>query len=135
MREIKLKKPHFGLHVTLDCYGCSSGLLESRSAVRRFLNRSVALLRMRKLNEPMVARAPGNGKKDPGGWSGAVMIQESHVTAHTFPKRRFVSIDVYSCRDFSHERITSFVRKFFHVSAIEKNVIVRGKRYPQRNVF
>jgi len=38
-------------------------------------------------------------KKDPGGWSGFVIIAESHISIHTFPARRFVSIDVYTCKN------------------------------------
>jgi len=126
---------HFGLHLTLDCYGSKPYLLEKRAMVERFLKSAVRHLGMTKLYGPVVVLAPGNSKKDPGGWSGFVIIQESHISVHTFPKRKFVSIDIYSCRDFSHRRITAFVKKFFLANSIEKNVIIRGRRYPANNIL
>ncbi len=133
--DSELKKPHFGLHFTLDGYRCSSGTLNNRKKVEKFLNLLVRRLRMRKLFGPKIIRAPGNGKKDPGGWSGFVVIQESHFSVHTFPKRKFVSIDIYSCRDFDWQKAAQLCKKFFGARALETNVIVRGRRYPQKNLL
>lgn len=133
MRKKARGVQHFGLHLTLDCYGCKPSLLDRRSTARRFLNSAVKKLGMTKLYGPIVVRAPGNDKKDPGGWSGFVVIQESHISVHTFPKRKFVSVDIYSCRDFSHGRVAAFVKNFFGADSTEKNIITRGRRYPIRN--
>ncbi len=38
-------------------------------------------------------------RKDPGGISGFVMIAESHFSLHTFPARRFVTLDIYTCQN------------------------------------
>ncbi len=90
---------------------------------------------MKKLYGPKVVRAKDNHLKDPGGWSGFVIIQESHFSVHTFPKRRFVSVDIYSCRDFDFKDASRFIKKFFRARSLETNVIVRGRRYPQRNLL
>jgi S-adenosylmethionine/arginine decarboxylase-like enzyme len=59
------------------------------------------------------------------------MINASHVSCHTFPKRRFVSIDVYTCHD-SLDRV--FVEKYFKqafgLQDLEVNYIKRGTRFP-----
>lgn len=85
---------------------------------------------MKPLIPPYVVRAPGNFKKDPGGYSGFVIIQESHLSIHTFPARRFVSIDVYSCRDFNTAKVRRYFLRAFNIRKIEANLIVRGKEYP-----
>ena len=69
---------------------------------------------MKKMAEPSVYRALANEVKDPGGWTGFVVIQESHISIHTFPKRGFVSADVYTCKNgMDKEYILEFFRDKF----------------------
>lgn len=86
---------------------------------------------MRKLAEPTVHWAPPNGIRDPGGWSGVVVIMESHISIHTFPARRFASIDVYSCRNgLPTDEIEAYFREVFGFEELETNFVLRGKKYP-----
>src|SRR3990167_4879987 len=85
------KTTNFGLHLTIDGYGCREKTLSNMEYVFEVLNDLPVFLRMHKLITPYVVAAPANDKKDPGGYSGFVMIQESHISIHTFPKRRFVN--------------------------------------------
>jgi len=133
--EAKLQKPHFGLQLTFDGSGCDYKILADRLRILQFLNSLVRRLQMKKLYGPRVVRAPANKLKDPGGWSGFVIIQESHFSIHTFPRRRFVSVDIYSCRDFDYKAAISFVKKFFRAQFTEINIIVRGRRYPEKNLL
>lgn len=129
------KKPHFGLHLTLDGYGGDYKILNSRSAALRYLATTVKRLKMKKLLGPYVVRAKENNTKDPGGYTGFVAIQESHISVHTFPRRGFVSIDVYSCTDFDYKGAIRYAKEFFKLSLLEINVIVRGKKYPMKNIL
>lgn len=131
----QLQKPHFGLHLTFDAYQCDEKVLDSRQKCALYLNQLVSRLHMKKLLEPVVVKAKANDKKDPGGYSGFVMIQESHISIHTFVKRRFVTIDAYSCTDFDYRQAIAFSKTFFRARAVETNVIVRGKKYPMSNVI
>ena len=131
----QLKKYHFGLHVTFDGYGCNEKVLDSIHASTRYLNMLVKRLHMKKLYGPKVVYTKGNGHKDPGGNSGFVIIEESHLSIHTFPKRRFVSIDMYSCNDFDHKEAVAFTKKYFTAKSIEKYIVVRGKKYPMENII
>ncbi len=133
--EKELLRPHFGLHLTFDGHNCDPLVLNSRRKVEEFLNSLVGALGMKKLFGPKVIRAKGNFLKDPGGYSGFVIIQESHFSVHTFPKRRFVSIDVYSCRDFDYKKTIFLIKKFFRVNSVETNIVIRGRRYPQKNLL
>lgn len=89
---------------------------------------------MKKLLGPYVIRVKENHTKDPGGYTGFVVIQESHISVHTFPKRRFVSIDVYSCNDFDYKEAIRYTKEFFRLPRHEINVIIRGKKYPVKNI-
>ena len=74
--------------------------------------------------------------KDPGGVSGFVMIAESHISIHTFPLRGFISADVYTCQNsLEVERICQYFADAFGLQDLEINVVKRGTRYPQRNIY
>ena len=74
--------------------------------------------------------------KDPGGWTGVVVIMESHISIHTFPKRGFMSADVYTCRNgLDKELITDYFKKVFGLKEVEINFIKRGTKYPSQDIY
>lgn len=134
MKLFKKNKP-FGLHLMMDMYDCGPESLNDEKLVKNLLNTLPEELGMHKLIDPVVLFAKPNGIKDPGGWSGFVMIQESHISIHTFIKRRFVTIDVYSCKEFDPKPIIQKFKKIFQTNNAEVDVVVRGKKYPQEDLI
>lgn len=127
---------HFGEHITVDGYGGDPERLDSEEAVLSVLTELCDALRMRPLMKPIVLNAPDNHIKDPGGWSGFVMIAESHISVHTFPKRRFVSADVYTCQNgMDQDYVTDYFKQKFKLEDIETHFIKRGMRYPDKNLI
>jgi S-adenosylmethionine decarboxylase len=121
---------HFGVHVTLDGYQGDIKPLDSMEQVFAALDVLPEKLGMHKIMTPYVVRVPGNDLKDPGGVSGFVMIAESHISIHTFPGRKFVSIDVYTCQDvLDTDTIFSYFTKTFRLQKIETHVIRRGRYF------
>ena len=126
---------HFGEHVTIDGYGGDPKLLNADKAVRSALIELCKALRMHPLSEPQVISASDNHIKDPGGWSGFLVIAESHISIHTFPRRRFLSADVYTCQNgLDVDFVANYFKKKFKLKAIEKHFIRRGLKYPGHNV-
>ncbi|MEI7749606.1 MAG: adenosylmethionine decarboxylase [Candidatus Moraniibacteriota bacterium] len=126
---------NFGEHLMLDCYGCDAERLNDESLVFRSLIELPERLGMSRLSEPYVFRAEDNAINDPGGWSGVVVITESHISVHTFPKRKFVSIDVYTCKNgMDCESIKGYFTEIFGIGEIEEHFVKRGTRYPTHNI-
>ncbi len=120
----------------IDGYGGSEAILNDKDAVLSCLNDLPEALGMHQLSKPEVYFAAGNNLKDPGGWSGFVVIEESHISLHTFPKRGFVSADVYTCKNgMANEFILDFFKKKFELKDIESNFVKRGTRYPDDNIY
>lgn len=127
---------HFGEHVTVDGYSGDESLLNNESVVTSCLNDLPGLLGMKKLSTPVVYFAKGNDTKDPGGWTGMVVIEESHISIHTFPKRGFVSADVYTCKNgMDGEYIIQYFKEKFGLKDVESNFLKRGTRYPSGNIY
>lgn len=123
---------HFGEHLMLDGYDGSYEKLNNKSLVLRLLDDLPVKIGMKTLADSVVYPAPANGKKDPGGWSGFVVIAESHISVHTFPAKGFVSADVYTCRNgMDVDFILNYFKKSFALKKIEQNFVKRGLQYPQ----
>ncbi len=126
---------HFGEHVTIDGYGGDEKLLSDREVVMGAITQLVEDLGMHALIDPVVVEASDNGIKDPGGWSGFVIIAESHISIHTFPKRRFLSADVYTCRNGLDQTVVGdFFKSKFDLQEVELNFLKRGLEYPKYNL-
>jgi len=127
---------HFGEHLTIDGYGGSFKKLNDKELVFKCLNELPEKIGMNKLAKPSVYGAPPNNKKDPGGWTGFVIIQESHISIHTFPARGFVSFDLYTCKNgLDVEFVVDYFKNTFDLKDIEQNFIERGTKYPQNNIY
>ena len=117
---------HFGEHLTIDGYQGEYTRLNDKELVLRCLTELPDILGMHKLASPEVYFAQGNNGKDPGGWSGFVVIAESHISVHTFPERAFVSIDVYTCQNgIDASMITKYFVDMFQLKETEVNFIIR----------
>jgi S-adenosylmethionine decarboxylase len=127
---------HFGEHLMLDGYNGDCELLNDKSVVLSVLNDLPEILGMKKLSKPEIYFAKGNNLKDPGGWSGFVVIEESHISLHTFPARGFLSADVYTCQNgLDKELIKKYFAEKFLLKEVEENFVKRGTRYPQSNLY
>lgn len=114
----------------IDGYGGSVEKLNDKQVVLDSLNELPGLLGMKQLAPAQVYFAPDNHIKDPGGWSGFVVVAESHISVHTFPARGFVTTDVYTCKNgMDRELISNFFRKKFELQELEENFVKRGMKY------
>lgn len=121
---------HFGEHLTIDGYKGSFEKLNDQSLVLKCLEELPELLQMHKLSKPEIYFAKGNNNKDPGGWSGFVVIEESHISIHTFPAKGFISVDVYTCQNgMDTGFILNYFKEKFDLAEIEENFIKRGLKY------
>lgn len=126
---------NFGVHLTIDGYGGDPDKLNNREIVTRCLNELPDKLGMHKIFGPEVIECPAFNPKDSGGFSGFTMIAESHISCHTFPYRKFVSIDVYTCKsEMDKDFIINYFKDAFGLEDVEVNYIVRGTRFPAEDL-
>jgi S-adenosylmethionine decarboxylase len=121
----------FGWHLTLDGYLGDPARLGDAEVIRGWLEEMPAALGMDKLMAPCLVEVGPRNEKDSGGVTGFVLVVQSHLSLHTFPRRRFVSADVYTCQDhLDHESIRRSLIATFGLGEIETHLIPRGTCYP-----
>jgi S-adenosylmethionine decarboxylase len=124
---------HFGSHLTIDGYGGSALCLNDRALIANLLESLPERLGMYPLHEPFVLTVPPLSAKDSGGYSGFVIVAESHISLHTFPERGFVSADVYTCKStMDTVAVIEHFKQTFKLREVETNFIVRGKRFHEQ---
>src|SRR5271170_8042038 len=89
----------FGPHLILEAYGCAKEPLADLGVISQTLDEYPAKLDMTKIMPPYVFKYHG-AVPDDWGVSGVVLIAESHISIHTFPDKAFVTLDIFSCREF-----------------------------------
>lgn len=55
----------------------------------------------------------------PLGVSGVVVIQESHLTIHTWPEYRYAAVDVFTCGDIDIQAGVLFLKKQLEAGEME----------------
>jgi S-adenosylmethionine decarboxylase len=120
----------FGQHLMLDGYGCSYDSLTNLDKIYEFLNQCPDLINMTKIMPPYAFKYVGKIPKD-WGLSGFVLIAESHISIHTFPEKEYLSIDIFSCKDFNIQTAVNFATKTFDIITQEIKVVDRGLEFPK----
>ncbi len=113
------------MHLVIDGYGGDIEKMWDADLVRRFLDDYPSALGMTKVCDPQVLTYNGPKVED-SGVSGFVIIAESHISIHTFPRRDYVNIDVFSCKPFDNERALRDVKDLFSLEEVRTWLLDRG---------
>ena len=113
------------MHLVIDGYGGDTTKMWDAQRVRDFLTDCPSILGMTRITEPKVLEydAP---KPEDAGISGFVIIAESHISIHTFPRRSYVNIDIFSCLPFDHERALDEAKALFDLEEVKTWLLDRG---------
>ncbi|MDL1969890.1 MAG: adenosylmethionine decarboxylase [Candidatus Desulfofervidaceae bacterium] len=123
----------FGQHLMLDGYGCNKDKLMDIELLYNFLDAYPDEMEMTKVMPPYVFRCEGKKPED-WGYSGFVIIAESHISIHTFPEKNYLSLDIFSCKTFDAQKAIDYVVKLFEIKEKEIKLIDRGIEFPHNIV-
>jgi S-adenosylmethionine decarboxylase len=121
----------FGPHLTIDAYEVGTNKLGDKNLIYEFLSSLPSKIRMTKIMEPNIISYDGGKKPEDWGISGFVIIAESHISIHTFPAKKYLSIDIFSCKEFDIEEAINTVKNVFSINKIETNFLWHGKEFPK----
>jgi len=116
------------MHLVIDGYGADQARLEDAAAIYQFLDEYPDAIGMTKITPPHVYVYAGQVPEDVG-VSGFVIIAESHISIHTFPKRQYVNIDVFSCKEFDTQRAMAQLKERFGLQTVRSWTLDRGLEY------
>ena len=85
-------KKALGTHLLVEMLGCDPQLLKRTDYVERIMVEAARKGRMSILTYNFHQFAPY-------GVSGVVIIEESHMSIHTWPEYRYAAVDIFYCSD------------------------------------
>ncbi len=115
--------PSLGSHLLIEMYGCNGQNLEAQDFVAKAMRDAADT------SHATVVEQSFHEFK-PYGVSGAVIIQESHYTIHTWPEHRYAAIDLFYCGGtvLVHKAV-DLLRDRFQPERIKFLVVRRGLQH------
>jgi S-adenosylmethionine decarboxylase len=120
------------MHLIIDGYGDNPKLMQDEQFLYQLLDSYPAQIEMTKISSPLVFKYVGSRPED-WGISGFVFIAESHISIHTFVERRYVNIDVFSCKDFDAEQVIKDFKDKFQLTRLSSRLIKRDWKTTELN--
>lgn len=64
---------------------------------------------------------------DPADWgyTGVLIIAESHIAFHTWPEKKLLNVDISSCKDFDHRLAVKYLGRTFGAKKVHMSVANR----------
>ena len=90
--ETRQKLKALGTHIVCELSGCDAAKLTDVDAVRAMMEKAA-----KAANASIVTTA--FHRFQPQGVSGVVVIEESHLSIHTWPETGYAAMDFYTCGD------------------------------------
>ena len=117
---------HFGPHLLLDCFECDAANILDKQVIEDFMVSTVKNAGMKLIHGPHVFYYNHEEIPKDSGVTGFLVLAESHLSIHTFVRNNFVTMDLYSCKDFPSDIIVQDVIKIFKPKSFKYSIIDRG---------
>jgi hypothetical protein len=88
-------------------------------AIREYFTVITTRLNLRTYGEPIVHQTSGQGKATNEGFDAFVPLIDSGIYVCVWSVRRFASVILYTCAEFSEESATDATREFFELTEWE----------------
>jgi S-adenosylmethionine decarboxylase len=118
----------FGYQLLLDLYNCKEGVCDDLNHCYKFLDETVDFIGMEKQAPPNIFVSPKE-YPEKAGLSGWVPLIESSIVIHTLSPKNYISIDIYSCKEYDPKQVEEYVRNYFEAEIIDSQFIKRGFNY------
>ncbi len=120
----------FGPHLLMEACGCEYKSLTDISVLTDLLDELPGKMGMTKIMPPYVFKYNGLVEDD-WGLSGIVLIAESHIAFHTFPDKGFLTVDIFSCKDFDVREAVRNIVDVFKPRSWDEQLLMRGREFPR----
>lgn len=107
-----------GVHLLIELWNASN--LSSLSEIEQILKKSVKAIRATLLKIDIHEFSPS------GGISGIAIIQESHLSIHTWPEYNYAAFDIFVCGNINPYQAVPVIKEGFNPGNIQISEIKRG---------
>jgi len=113
---------YLGRHLIVELYGCDYDRINNLEYVENTLKEATKLGNMHMVNSFF-------HKFGEVGVSGVIVIEESHISMHSWPEFKYLALDIFACgENVDIEKSLSFLLRKFEASKYSASEIKRGNK-------
>ncbi len=107
-------------HLLVELFECDIESLKNKSLLKKLLNDAAVAANVTIVQSVF-------HQYSPQGITGIVIIEESHLSIHTWPEYGYASVDFYTCGDGIPEKALKVIQAGLNAERSETLMIDRGK--------
>jgi len=109
-----------GLHILADLYGVDGSKIDHVEDVKELLENAVKYANLSKLSSHF-------HQFYPHGATGVILLEESHISIHTWPEHGYAAVDVYTCggKEKTYKAM-EYILKVLKPKRVDEKVAERG---------
>jgi len=88
--------------------------------IKDYFKKVTDLLRLRMYGDPIIFSPSGMGKKENQGYDAFVPLIDSGISLYVWSQRKFISLIIYTCKDFDNQVAIDTTKDFFKITQAEK---------------
>lgn len=109
-----------GLHILADLYGVDGDKIDHVEDVKELLEGAVKYANLSKLSSHF-------HQFYPHGATGVILLEESHISIHTWPEHGYAAIDIYTCGGKEKTfKAMEYILKVLKPKRVDEKVAERG---------
>ncbi|MBB5017165.1 S-adenosylmethionine decarboxylase [Chitinivorax tropicus] len=112
--------PALGQHLLADFHGVSAALLSDPAEIEVMLCQAAAAAAATPIHAHFHHFGPGLGV------TGMLLLQESHISIHTWPESGFAAIDIFMCGDAQPGLALSHLHSCLSPQSVTRHQLPRG---------
>ena len=109
-----------GRHLLVDLHGVAAGRLSDPAAIEALLREAARAAGSTPVGAHFHAFGPGLGV------TGVLLLQESHISIHTWPEHGFAAVDVFMCGSAQPERAVEVIEATLMAREVRCHEALRG---------
>ena len=113
----------FGQHLLVEYHGCDTEILNDPTRIEAAMRSAAEAAQATVVTTAFHCFSPQ-------GVSGVVVIEESHLSIHTWPETGYAAVDFYTCGDCTPMRAHEFLKDELAAERSEVMTIHRGVHSP-----
>lgn len=109
-----------GKHAIIDLSGCDPQIITNHQLIHEIL------LQAADIAEVTIVGCLEHSFQ-PQGYSATLVLEESHLSIHTWPEYDYISLDLYSCNlQTNFDAVAEFLARKFGATITEYHLLERG---------
>ena len=90
-----------------------------KSVIEKYFKGITECLNLRMYGEPIIFSPGGEGKEENQGYDAFVPLIDSGISVYVWSSAKFLSLIIYTCKDFDEKKAIEFTREFWNIAEIE----------------